>query len=172
MGGGKAQAQAAEKLAGIQGDIGKEMVGLSRDLWKESAPYRKQTGQYWSNIIKGGPNLTRYVAPQLNNATRQFGAQRRMVKEMEPGGVRDATLGNLRLAEAGAKTNIMSGGVADALQRLANQANFGTQTGLGGMGSGGSQVGSAAGQFTNLAQLGMQRSQGMMSGIGSMVGMI
>jgi hypothetical protein len=172
MGGGKGDRESARELAKSQADIGKELVGLSKGLWKESAPYRKQTADYWSNVIKGGPGLTRLVSPQLNQATRQFGLARRQAKEMAPGGVRDSTLGNLRIAEAGAKTNIMSGGVADALQRLANQANFGTQTGLSGIGGGGSQIGQAGGQYFNLAQLGAQSAGGIGSGIGSLVGMI
>lgn len=170
--GGKQDKEAARTMANSQADIGKEMIDFSKGLWGESAPYRKTTGNYWSNIIKGGPELHKSVAPQINAATNQFALAKKQAENMAPGGLRDASLRDINIAKAGAKTNIYSGGIADALARLSSQANFGTQAGIGGMSGANSAFGGAAGNYMNLAQMGASSMNGLFGGLGSLVGMI
>jgi hypothetical protein len=172
MGGGKPDQTAARQAAQSQADIGKELVGFSKQIWGESAPYRKQTGDFWSSIIKGGPEGARAVAPQINQATQQFSLARKATKDLPPGGLRDISLRNLDIAEAGAKTGIYSGGVNEALTRLANQANMGTQAGISGLSQGSQSFGGAANTYTNLAQMGAQSLTGMFGGLGSLVAMV
>jgi hypothetical protein len=170
--GGKGDQSSARDAAKSQADIGKQMIDFSKQMWGEAAPYRKQTGDFWSNIIKGGPQLQQAVAPQINAASQQFSLARKAAKELPPGGLRDISMRNLDTSEAGAKTGIYSGGVSDAVTRLANQANLGTQAGISSMSTGSQALGGASGTYTNLAQMGAQSLGSMMSGVGSLVGMI
>lgn len=170
--GGKGDQSAARTAAQSQADIGKELVGFSKQIWGETAPQRAQTSSYWSNIIKGGPELQKSMAPQVNAATQQFSLARKTAKELPAGGLRDISLRNLDTGEAGAKTGIYSSGVSDAVMRLANQANMGTQAGLSGMSGGSGAFGGAAGTFTNLAQMGASSLTGLMGGAGSLAAMI
>jgi hypothetical protein len=164
--------EAARATAKTQGDIGNKLVDFAQGQWNEAAPYRQQTSQYWSNILKGGQALQASVAPQINSVSRQFATAKNAVSQMPLGGSRDVSMRNLRLGEAGTKSSIYSGGINDALARLANQANLGTQTGLSGMSGGANAWGGAGSQYTSLAQLGQQNAAGLGAGIGSLVGMI
>jgi hypothetical protein len=170
--GGKIDQGAARIAAQSQSDIGKEMVGFSKQMWGEAAPYRKQTGDYWSSIMKGGPQLQQAVAPQINQASQQYATAKKAAKELPPGGLRDVSMRNLDISEAGTKAGIYSGGVNEAATRLANQANMGTQAGISGMSAGTQAFGGAASTYGNLAQMGAQSLSGMMSGMGSLVAMI
>lgn len=172
MSGGKPDQQSARIAAKSQADIGRELVGFSKQIWGEAAPQRKIASDFWTGMTKGGPELQKAVAPQVNMATQQFATARKAIKELPPGGLRDISMRNASIAEAGAKTGIYSGGVADAITRLANQGNLGTQTGLSGMGQGAGAFGGAGGTFANLAQLGAQSSAGWGQGIGSLIAMI
>ncbi len=169
---GKTDQTAARMTAQSQAQIGQSLVDFSKQMWGESAPYRKQTGDFWSSIMKGGPSLQKAVAPQINSATQQFAVAKKSAAELPPGGLRDITARNLSVAEAGAKTGIYSSGVNDAAMRLANQAAQGTQAGLSGMSGGANAYGGAGGTYMNLAQMGMQQTTGLASGLGSMVAMI
>ena len=172
MGGGKKDMEAGRQTAQAQSDIGRQMVDFSRQMWGEAAPQRKTASDFWGNVVKGGPELQRSVAPQINAATQQFATAKKAIRELPPGGLRDISMRNAAIAEAGAKTGIYSGGVNEAITRLANQGNLGTQTGLSSMGGATSAVGGAGGTYGSLAQLGAQSSAGIGQGIGSLVGMI
>lgn len=169
---GKSDQSAARATAKAQADIGGRLVDFAQNQWQEAAPYRQQTSSYWSNILKGGNALQTAVAPQINMATQQYGAARKSIGEMAPGGLRDVSMRNASLSQASTKAGIYSGGIQDALARLANQANLGTQAGLSGMSGGVGAYGQAGNTYGSLAQMGASSMQGLGAGIGSLAAMI
>jgi hypothetical protein len=169
---GKDDQSAARQTAKAQSEIGGKLVDFAQGQWREAAPYRQQTSQYWSNILKGGRPLETAVAPQINAVTQQYGMAKKGIGELPPGGLRDISMRNAGIAQAGQKASIYSGGINDALARLANQANLGTQSGLSGMQGGSSSYGQSGGTYMGLAQMGRENAMGMAQGIGSLVGMI
>lgn len=169
---GKSDQSAARETARAQAQIGNRLVDFAQEQWSEASPYRQQTAKYWSNILKGGQALQSSVAPQINAVSQQYGAARKSIGEMAPGGLRDVSFRNASLSQAAAKSGIYSGGIQDALARLANQANLGTQAGLSGMGSATGAFGQAGQTYGSLAQMGAQNWSGLGAGIGSLAAMI
>jgi hypothetical protein len=146
--GKKTQAKADTALA-AQSGIADQTADIAKQLIDETAPARKQSLDYYSAVSKGGPEGQRAVAPQINAATQQFYLARKQAESLPPGGLRDKSLRDLSLAEAGSKTSIYSGGTAEANARLASMGWGGTQAGIGAYGTaaaGYGNVGSAYGE--------------------------
>jgi|GEM_PF-2816345 len=170
---GKGDMGAARIQAESVANIGKEMTGMAKELWGETSPYRKLAGGTWSDIVKGGQSMQRAMAPAMNQATGQFGVGYNKIKnELPPGGLRDISMRDMRLSEAGAKTGMANAAWSDALTRLGAFSQFGTQSGIGAMGGAGNQFQGAGGMYTNLAQLGAQNAAGIGQGVGSLVAMM
>jgi hypothetical protein len=170
---GKGETESSKIAAQGQADAAKGLVEMSKQLWGEAAPLRKASGEYYTDILKGGPSLTRAVAPQVNAATNQFAAAMKGLKSgLPPGGFRDVSLRDLKIGEAGTKAGIYSGGVNEAAARVASQGTMGTQAGISSAGSGGSTYGGASQNFANLANMKAQGWGDLATGVGSMIAMI
>lgn len=147
---GKGATKAAGRAAESQERIAGRTLDISEGLLKEAAPGRAQVYDFLGGTIKGGPELQRAVAPSINAATQQFYLAKRAAQNLPPGGMRDQALRDVALQEAGTKTGIYSGGVNEAVQRMAAFTSGGTQAGLGGMGTSGGLMGQAGQTFANL----------------------
>lgn len=162
---GSGQRKASEKALGQQTELAKTQAEISGKVADQSMPWTTIAGNYYQDILKGGDALTKAVSPQINSATRQYGVARSRAKEMPLGGSRDRALRELNLGEASTKASITSGGVNDAIMKLAAMGESGTSTALGGYGSASSNLASAAQSYAQMAQ-GKGSAMGGLAGAG------
>lgn len=168
---GKNQAKAAERTAQSQENIANRTLDIGESLLKASEPARTTAQNYYTSIVSGGPGLDKVVAPQINAATRQYNAARRAISDMPTSGYRDKALSDMRLAEAGTKAGIMSGGIEEALARLASMGWMGTQSGVGAYGSASSGLGAAGQTYAKLSSAKGESAGNAAAGLGSVAGM-
>jgi hypothetical protein len=159
---GKSAMKTAESSLGASAE---RFAALQEKLEAESAPQRKQVGTYFSDIISGDrQKATRALAPQIEATRAQFGQAGKAIERNLPrGGVQQQARSDVAQAEAGAIGSIYTGGVNEALARLAALSTFGTQAGI----SAGGQ-GISAG--TGLAELGASQNRAAMGAMGSAAG--
>ncbi len=140
-------------------------------LLSESEPARKIPMNFWSSIIKGGPEADAVLAPSTESIRSQFEQARAAIERSLPrGGAMDNALTQTHIAEAGTvgsqRTNLLS----EAVARLASMGVFGTQSGIS---AGGGSL-SAGNSLANLS--GMQAQAwgtglgGLAEGVGSIFG--
>lgn len=163
----------ARKAEGIQTQVGESSLGLSKDLLKEASPQRSTVGDFYNSIVKGDPvNLARTQAPKLNMSRDAYSQAKEQIERVLPkGGVRDQATADLAMRQAGAITNIMSGGVDDAVKMLMEMAQFGTGTSLSSMGVAGNAGDSLARMSAAKAQAVGQGIAGIAGGAGMAFGM-
>ncbi len=167
MGSGeRAQAKTATtqqgKIADTQTELGRQLTGLG-------VPWLKTSGDYWKSVIEGGAPLERAVAPQINTASAQYTQALKSMKEsLPPGGQRDRALRDWQIARAGTMSNIYSGGVNDALNRLASVGSDITGQGMGGYGSASAGYGNVANTYAQMAS----GKAGAAGGLGTGAGMM
>jgi hypothetical protein len=149
---GSGERKQANAALSQQGNIAGLQTDLSRQLIGESAPWRAIAGKYYTGIAKGGDELTKAVAPQINATTVQFQNALKSAKEMPVGGSRDRALRGIRMGEAATKSNIYSGGVNDAIAKLGTMGMTGTGEGMGGFSSAGSGYANIAKSYSDMAQ--------------------
>lgn len=162
---GRSQAKAATS---IQTNVADTSLGLSKSSLDQSAPWLKQAGDYYSSVAGGDPTkLSTAVGPQIQQSRTAYDqATAQVQRTVGKGGLRDATLGNIATAQAGDVSRIYTGGINDALQRLAGLGTQGQQLGLSSLSTAGN-----AGQ--SLAQLSASKAQAVgqgIAGIGSAAG--
>lgn len=159
---GKSASKKAESSLGASAD---RFAALQEKLESESAPQRQQVGQYFSDIISGDrQKATRALAPQIEATRAQFGQAGKAIERNLPrGGVQQQARSDVAQAEAGAVGNLYTGGVNEALARLAALSTFGTQAGI-------SAGGQGVGAGTSLAELGASQNAAAMGALGSMAG--
>jgi hypothetical protein len=159
---GKSAMKTAESSLGASAE---RFAALQEKLESESAPQRKQVGTYFSDIISGDrQKATRALAPQIEATRAQFGQAGKAIERNLPrGGVQQQARSDVAQAEAGAVGNLYTGGVNEALARLAALSTFGTQAGI----SAGGQ-GISAG--SSLAELGAAQNAAAMGALGSFGG--
>lgn len=160
---GSGQRKSAEKALESQGGIVEKTADLSRQMAEQSAPWRTIAGKYYTDILKGGDSLTKAVSPQINATTVQYQNLLKRAKEMPLGGSRDRALRSIRMGEAGTKAGIYSGGVQDAIMKLAGMGSEGLNAALGGYGSAGAG-------FSNISQSYSDMAQGKGAALGSLAG--
>ncbi len=150
---GKGASRKAESTLGASAD---RFAALQEKLEAESAPQRKQVGNYFSDIISGDrQKATRALAPQIEATRAQFGQAGKAIERNLPrGGVQQQARSDIAQAEAGAIGNLYTGGVNEALARLASLSTWGTQAGIsagqGAVGAGGSLANLATGKSNSL----------------------
>ena len=157
--GSSAQDKATSAL-GNQGSIAQSIsslansqAGLSQGMWNQTAPARTLATNTYMGLAQGNtPGIQKYVAPQINAASQQYDMARKSIEGMAPGGARDAALRNLYVQQAGAKNQIYSGGVSDALAKVGSMGYGAAGTALGGLGQAQQGLGSAGGLYGNSAQ--------------------
>ena len=156
---GKSASKKAESSLGASAD---RFAALQEKLESESAPQRQQVGQYFSDIISGDrQKATRALAPQIEATRAQFGQAGKAIERNLPrGGVQQQARSDVAQAEAGAVGNLYTGGVNEALARLAALSTFGTQAGI-------SAGGQGVGAGTSLAELGASQNAAAMGALGS-----
>jgi hypothetical protein len=149
MGGGerKKAAQATEQ----QAQIGREQADIAGGLIREATPIRNIVSKYYTDVAKGGDELTNAAAPQVNQATRQFQLALKKVREMPLGGARDRAMRELILGEAGAKANIYNTEQSNAMRALSSIGEGRTATGLQGYSAAGSQLANVANAYSQMA---------------------
>lgn len=137
---------------------------LATDLTTEAAPQRQLVGDYYSNVVKGGPGAYKLIAPQVDFTKRQFSnARRTMDQGVAPGGARQRGYKQLASAEAGTVSNLMRDKINEVLARLASFSQFGTQAGI-------SSTGGVMGAGQGLAELSAQRAAAAAQGLGGVAG--
>jgi hypothetical protein len=149
---GKKSAQKANTALDAQSQVAGKQADLAERLVDESSPARMQALNTYQGVAAGNqPGIQKYVAPQINAATQQFYLARKAVESMGPGGMRDQAMKDINLQEAGAKTQIYSGGVSDALARAATMGMSGSTAGQSGYGTAGSMYGSVGQTYNDMA---------------------
>ena len=162
---GSGQRKAADEALGKQGAVVEEQMALSKNLASESAPWRAIAGKYYTDIAKGGDALTKAVAPQTNAATIQYQTALQKIKGMPLGGARDRAMREVRLGEAGTKAGIYSGGVNDAVGKIAAMGAQGTGAAMSGYSNAGSGYANVAQSYSDMAQ-GKGAAMGGLAGAG------
>ena len=162
---GSGQRKQSEAALKQQSGLAQTQADMSRKIADESMPWTTIAGNYYKDILKGGDALTKAVAPQINSVTRQFGVARSRAKEMPLGGSRDRAMRDLNLGESTTKAGIYSGGVNDAITRLAAMGETGTGTAMGGYSAAGSSLANVAQSYAQMAQ-GKGASMGGLAGAG------
>lgn len=162
---GSGERKKASAALGQQGNIANVQTDLSRQLASESAPWRAIAGKYYTGIAKGGDELTKAVAPQINAVTMQYQNALKGAKEMPLGGSRDRAIRSTRIGEAATKSGIYSGGVSDAIDKLASMGMSETGEAMGGYSSAGSGYANIAKSYSDMAQ-GKGASMGGIAGAG------
>lgn len=160
---GKAAAKQSEQLASQAAD---RYSTLATQLAAESAPQRKEASDYYSAIVKGGPQAYTAIAPQVDFAKQQFANARRTQAQTAPAGGAQ-TAGNRQLAsnEASTVSGLYRDKIGEALQQLTQLGEFGTQGEL-------SATGGITSTSQALAQLSAMRAQAVASGVGGIAGSI
>jgi len=139
---------------------------LGTQFAAESAPARQLAQQTYTNIVRGGPEAYRSIAPQVDFAKQQFANARRTLAQTTPAGGASAA-GNRALAGTEAQTisNLYRDKLNEALAGLTQSGQFGTQAGLGALGG-------QAGVAQTLAGLGASQSEAWAQGLGGLAGAI
>lgn len=148
---GSGERKKAEAATNQQMNIASTQADVSRGLIEQARPWTTIAGKYYGDVLKGGDSLTKAVAPQVNAVTGQYAVAKKAAAEMPLGGSRDRAMRDLRLGEATTKSSIYSGGVQDALGRIAELGQTGTSTGMGGYSAAGAGYSGAAKAFSDLA---------------------
>lgn len=162
---GSGQRKSAESALNQQVGLASKQADVSEKVVNQALPWTTLAGKYYQDILKGGDALTKAVSPQIGSVAGQFGVARQRAKEQPLGGSRDRALRELDLGEASTKSNIYSGGINDAVSRLASMGESGTSTGLGGYGNASSNLANASASFSQMAQ-GKGSALGGLSGAG------
>lgn len=131
-----------------------------------AAAQRNQVGDYYSSIIKGGPEAQRVAAPQVSYLKRQMAAAQGQIRDNLPrGGAQQRARMSLAAAQPGQVGKIFSDNIASALERLNQLAQFNTQAAMSAAG-GVSQAGQG------LSNLGAQQNASETGVLGSVLGPI
>ncbi len=169
---GKGASKAAESAARSQSDVAQQTLDFAKNIYSRYAPGAEQAQTFYSAAAKGStPELTKLLAPSLNQATNQFNTQRRMALNLAPGGARDLTLRNLSLGEAQTKSGMLSSGVDRALSQLFSGGMAGSQTSLSGYGQAGAGFGGASQNLSSIAAQQASAWGSLGSGMGSLAGL-
>ena len=145
----KSQGSVAQSI----GNLANTQASMSQGLWDQTAPSRALATNTYMGLAQGNtPGIQKYVAPQINAATQNYDMARKSIEGMAPGGGRDAALRNLTVQQAGAKNQIYSGGVADALSKVSSLGYSGAGTALGGFGQAQQGLMGSANALGNTAQ--------------------
>jgi hypothetical protein len=141
-------------------------LGLSEKLERQTEPARTIPIQKYRQLVSGDPEATtQALAPQIQGIRQQFGSARGSIERSLPrGGTLEQARGDLARAEAGTVGSLGPQLFQESLARLASLGVFGTQAGIGSLGTA-MQGGSA---LTNLSQV--QGSQGFGGMMGSLMG--
>jgi hypothetical protein len=155
---------AAKQSQQIAGQAANNFSSLYGNLSSGAAPALKQSQDYYSAIIKGGPQAYAAVAPAAEFTKQQFSNANRQLQDTAPaGGYVPAARTQLAQSQAQTISGLYQNNINNALQSL---------TGLG-LGETQGALGATQGQTTvsgQLAQLAAQQLSAWTSGIGSLAG--
>lgn len=161
--GGKSAGRAAQQALTQSTE---RALGLSEKLEEQTEPARTIPIQKYRALVSGDPELTTTaLAPQIQGIRQQFGQARQSIERSLPrGGTLEQARGDIARAEAGTVGSLGPQLFQESLARLASLGVFGTQAGIGSLGT--AQQGGAG--LTNLAQV--QSRQGIGGIFGSVLG--
>jgi hypothetical protein len=162
----------SKKAAAVQTNVADKSSGISDQLRTDLMPYLKQSGDYYTNLIKGDPaTLTRQMSPQINLSNMAYDNAKQQIERTTPsGGVRTQALTDLATKRAGSTTSILNSGITEALQHLEGLGQFGTQGSLQGLSVSGQAGDSLARLSAAKAQAVGQGIAGLAGGAGSILG--
>ena len=164
--------QALQQMGGTAQSLsgtGSTLQGMGSDIWNQTAPARTLATNSYMGIAQGNmPGIEKFVAPQINAATQQYNAAKQSINETVPGGSRELALRNLGIAQAGAKNQIYSGGVATGLNAVANIGQAGMSGASSLYGQGTNATGAASNTYGNISQQYNQQAaqKGALAGAG------
>jgi hypothetical protein len=165
---GSAERKKATEATNAQSDIAKTQADLSKKIFDVSSPWFSLAGNYYGDVAKGGQDLQRAVAPQVNAVSDQYTTALNSMKNgLPPGGQRDRAMRDWQVARAGTMSGIYGGGVNDAYTRLASMGGAGMGMGLGGYGSAANTYGNVSNAQAQMASGKSAASGGLASGAGS-----
>jgi hypothetical protein len=158
---GKSAAKKAEQL---QSEAANRFTEYSKQLSAEAAPARKLTQDYYTSVVKGGPEAYKAISPQVDFTKTQFRQARKQLDAGVPaGGARQRGYQQLAGAEAGTISGLFRDKINEILGRLQESGQFGTQAGI-------SATGGVAGAGESLARLAASRANAVAGGLGGIAG--
>lgn len=165
---GSGERKKATEATTAQNEIAKTQTDLSKKIFDTASPWYTLAGSYYGDVAKGGKDLQRVVAPQVNAASDQYTiALNAMKNSLPPGGQRDRALRDWQISRAGTMSDIYSGGVGNAIERMASMGGAGMGMGLGGYGNAANTYGNVSNAQSNMASGKSAASGGLASGGGA-----
>lgn len=155
---------AAHQSQQLQSEAATRYSNLATSLIGEAGPARNQVSDYYSNIIKGGPQAYAAAAPQIAFTKTQFGNAQKQLAETAPAGGAFMA-GSRQLAEQKAQSvsDVYKSQINNALQSLTGIA-------MGETSAGESAVGGVSHAGDSLAQLAASQAAAWGSGLGGIAG--
>lgn len=155
---------AGRKAEDIQTQAANRFTALGEQLNAEAKPDRAAARDYYSSIIKGGPEAFKAIAPQTEFVKKQFkAASDTLMRSLPRGGAITRAKRDLSIAQAGEIGNLFTNKIDEAVSRIAQLGVFGTQAGLD------ANRGSVA-AGDSLANLSAQRANAVAGGVGGIAG--
>lgn len=140
----------ANESAALARQAAQRYSQMSAGLEAEAGPQRRQVGDYYSGIIKGGPEAMKVAAPEVSFIKRQFANARQQARDYLPrGGAQVRAQQKITMAQPGAIGDALSKKISEALERLTqiSQANTqGSFENTGGVSRSSEQIGQIAEQ--------------------------
>lgn len=148
----------------MQSEAANRYTDFATQLSAEGAPARQQSQNYYSSIVKGGPEAYKVIAPQVDFAKQQFANAQRGIADSAPaGGAFSKATQNLAATQAQTISGLYRDNIQKALEALSQSGQFDTGAGLTATGG----VSSAANGF---AQLSASQANAWASGLSGIAG--
>ena len=169
---GKSAQKAATGTADAQLALANRTADIGEGLLKEAQPARETAQNAYLAVAGGDPTKTaQFSAPSLNAITRNYAAASKSLDNMPMGGAKDRAQRSLITGQASDRSNVLTGGVQEALARLASMGMGGTQTGVGAYGQASSGMGQAGQTYSNLSSAKGQSAGSAAGGLGTVAGL-
>lgn len=144
----------SDQAAKMSAEVGKEMIGLNRQLQTEAAPWRQAAGSAYMAQLN---DPSKAVASATNSLARDAASAKSQISEMQPGGARDRAMRDLTMSQMTGRAQLLNSGHQAAAQALGNLGVGVSQAGIGAAGTGNQAA-------QNLGQIGAQQKAGLSSG--------
>ncbi len=139
---------AAKKSQQLQEQAADRYSKLAAEQYAAAKPAQELSQNYYTGIVKGGPEAYRVAAPEVNFMKKQFqNANSTLRDSMPAGGQKNRAYRDLALSQPGAISGVFQRKIEGALAQLASlgQAGVGnTLNATGGVSKAGSDLGQLA----------------------------
>lgn len=177
---GKGAKAAQKQQLGIENQllgITKQQANIGQQYSQIGIPALQNSSNYWTSILKGGPQAQQAVGPVAGLMGQQYaGAARSLQGSLPAGGETNLALANLKAQQAQQTGQLYQGLQPTAAQQLTAIGTGAGQTGAGTTGAGGflgyAGVNAGQGALQSMLQqqmMQMQSGAGLGAGIGSLM---